>query len=165
MALNKSSMPTAAASFLTESGCSVHSNRPAACRAYPKGVMLGMDGKYRALQKRLRPASRGEYGTAGTVRDYLTRQGIWPYLQALERYLDLLTDLQVAVATRPGSLDLHAEGLLNPGQMISQFFPESLDRAMEAGPATDLPIAAVRKWLAIQLKDTASCQTQRTGLA
>lgn len=143
--------------FLDESGCSVHSDRPAACRAYPLGVMLRMDGEYRVLHKQLRPGSKGEYGESGTVRDFLTQQGIWPYLQALERYLELLDELEFAVGKHTGSWDVMAEGLLDPDKMISRYFPESLEPGpMEAGPAADLHIAAVKAWLAIQLKDTAS---------
>lgn len=72
--------------FLHNKGCGVHQDRPIACRTYPLGrwVSAEYEETYRELKPH--PESEGVYGREGTVEQYLTEQGVLPYLQAADRY-------------------------------------------------------------------------------
>lgn len=72
--------------FLNNKGCGVHPDRPVACRTYPLGrwVSAEYEETYRELQPH--PESEGVYGRDGTIGQFLTEQGVLPYLQAADRY-------------------------------------------------------------------------------
>ncbi len=79
-----------ACSALIDTTCSLHSGRPLACRLYPLGMQHNADET--ASFFRLEPAlgSRGVYGTAGAITDFLRDQGVPAYLEALSAYRALL---------------------------------------------------------------------------
>ncbi len=70
--------------------CTIHQGRPLACRLYPLGLHRDEGGVESYV--RLEPAagSLGEYGIDGTVAAFLAGQGTDDYLQAVERYRQLL---------------------------------------------------------------------------
>ena len=82
--------PDGACVFLGERGCTVHPDRPLACRLYPLGAVALGDGRTGFVELEPDPRSEGVYGVDGTVGDYLTSQGAEPYLRAAERYRGLL---------------------------------------------------------------------------
>ncbi len=93
-----------ACSLLNEHGCSVHSDRPAACRMYPLGGSFGFAGGEKFARLTPHPESTGIYGTAATlqrddtVASFLSGQDIAPYQRANQRYAELLTRLIPLVA-------------------------------------------------------------------
>lgn len=83
--------------FLTENGCGVHADRPLVCRIYPLGRhVTAQDGEWFA-ELEPHPHTEGAYGTAGTVGEYLHDQDAQPYIEAVDRYLDLLGKMAVAL--------------------------------------------------------------------
>jgi Fe-S-cluster containining protein len=76
--------------FLTENGCGVHADRPLVCRIYPLGRHITAQDEEWFSELAPHPHTEGSYGTRGTVDQYLTTQGAEPYIQAVDRYLDVL---------------------------------------------------------------------------
>ena len=76
--------------FLTESGCSVHADRPLVCRLYPLGRVAQADGTETIVELAGHPETAGEYGTDGTVEQYFESQGAAPLMAAARRYHLLL---------------------------------------------------------------------------
>jgi Fe-S-cluster containining protein len=76
--------------FLTAEGCGVHPDRPLVCRIYPLGRHVTAQGDEWFAELAPHPETEGTYGTAGTVGEYLHTQGAQPYIEAVDRYLDLL---------------------------------------------------------------------------
>ncbi len=75
--------------FLDNKGCSVHQDRPIVCRTWPLGRWV--NAKYEETYRELKPhpESEGIYGRDGTVGQFLTEQGVLPYLEAANRYQSL----------------------------------------------------------------------------
>ena len=82
--------------FLGEEGCTVHAGRPGACRVYPLGRSSTLEGDEHFALVQPHPQTAGVYGTAGTMGDYLDRQGAAPYFDASHRYLVLFDRLRKA---------------------------------------------------------------------
>jgi len=75
--------------FLTESGCRVHPRRPLVCRLYPLGRSTdGAGGEKFGLCPRQEDCE-AEYGTDGTIADFLESQGVAPYIEWSARYGEL----------------------------------------------------------------------------
>ena len=85
--------------FLGERGCTVHPDRPLACRIYPLARWVAPDGDESFGHLEPHPQTAGLYGTQGTVNDYLTSQGLAPYFAMGDRYGELY-DRMVAVMER-----------------------------------------------------------------
>ena len=76
--------------FLGPRGCTVHPDRPLACRIYPLARWVAPDGDESFGHLEPHPQTAGIYGTKGTVDDYLTSQGLPPYFamgEALAGYM------------------------------------------------------------------------------
>lgn len=73
--------------YLDEKGCSVHPDRPLACRIYPLSWYVDGDGNESFGLMDGHPESAGELGTAGTVDDYCASQDLAPYLVMTRRYI------------------------------------------------------------------------------
>jgi Fe-S-cluster containining protein len=86
-------------SLLGEEGCTVHADRPGACRIYPLGGFFQLDGEETFALVTPHPESLGVYGSAATfkpsdtVASFLEAQGLAPYHRANHRYVELLTRL------------------------------------------------------------------------
>lgn len=76
--------------FLTENGCAVHAARPLVCRIYPLGRHVTAQGDEWFAELAPHPETEGTYGTVGTVNQYLMAQGAAPYMEAVDRYLDVV---------------------------------------------------------------------------
>jgi uncharacterized protein len=85
--------------FLTENGCGVHADRPLVCRIYPLGRHVTAQGEEWFSELAPHPQTEGAYGTAGTVDQYLRTQGAEPYIQAVDRYLDVLGRMATVLRT------------------------------------------------------------------
>jgi Fe-S-cluster containining protein len=76
--------------FLDETGCTVHEDRPLACRLYPLGRLRIENGKEYFTEIGPHPDSAGEYGTNSTVDTYLKTQAVKPFLNAERIYMKLI---------------------------------------------------------------------------
>jgi uncharacterized protein len=85
--------------FLGPHGCTVHPDRPLACRIYPLARWTAPDGEESFGNLEPHPQTAGVYGTHGTVDDYLTSQGLAPYFAMGDRYGELY-DRMAAVLER-----------------------------------------------------------------
>jgi Fe-S-cluster containining protein len=88
---------TGACVFLTPQGCSVHSDRPLVCRLYPLGRKVSADSEETFRQVEPHPQTEGVYGENGTVQDFLDRQGVQPFIEAVDRYVELTGRMVSAV--------------------------------------------------------------------
>lgn len=93
--------------FLAGRGCAVHADRPLVCRLYPLGREVDAAGLETFILLAPEPGSEGRRAAAGTVADYLARQGVAPFLAQHDRYaalydrmLSLLARLDPAAPAR-----------------------------------------------------------------
>jgi Fe-S-cluster containining protein len=85
--------------FLGERGCTVHPDRPLACRLYPLARWVSPEGDESFGHLAPHPQTAGIYGTNGTVDGFLTSQGLPPYFAMGDRYGEIY-DRMVAVMER-----------------------------------------------------------------
>ncbi len=104
--------PDGACVFLTPRGCGVHLDRPLVCRLYPLGRKVDAEGRESVGDLPPHPQTEGEYGTDGTVENYIRSQGAEEYIAVGERYSQLYGRMLAALARLGGS----AEGGLAPGE-------------------------------------------------
>jgi uncharacterized protein len=78
-----------ACGFLGPHGCTVHPDRPLACRIYPLARWVDPHSNESFGHIEPHPQTAGVYGSAGTVDDYLTAQGLPPYFAMGDRYGEL----------------------------------------------------------------------------
>lgn len=89
--------------FLTGRGCGVHPDRPLVCRLYPLGRRLTAEGEETFHELAPHPQAEGEYGTSGTVGEFLARQGAQPFIDAVDRYVDVVGRMAAALNARTGA--------------------------------------------------------------
>jgi Fe-S-cluster containining protein len=101
--------------LLEEHGCSVHADRPLACRLYPLGRIVGANGVEYFVEVEPHPETAGTYGTDGTVSDFVTTQGIDAYTRAADLYhgvllrvAELLDEIEGAAEVLTGAAEAHA---------------------------------------------------------
>jgi uncharacterized protein len=82
-------MENGACVFLKGKGCSVHEDRPLACRTYPLGLYVSPEGVETFLELRPHPLCEGVYGNDSTVDRYLNLQGAQSYIDAGKQYVAL----------------------------------------------------------------------------
>jgi Fe-S-cluster containining protein len=92
--------------LLDEGGCSVHADRPLACRLYPLGRIVGANGVEYFVEVEPHPETAGIYGTDGTVSDYVTAQGIDAYSRAADLYHGVLVRVAQALDAVQDSVEL-----------------------------------------------------------
>lgn len=83
--------------FLRSQGCGVHQDRPLVCRLYPLGRRVTAEGEEWFSEAIPHPETEGEYGTEGTVNHFLARQGAHPFIEAVDRYVDLAGKMSQAL--------------------------------------------------------------------
>ncbi|SLM46526.1 conserved protein of unknown function [Nitrospira japonica] len=81
--------------FLSRQGCGVHEDRPLVCRLYPLGRRVTAEGEETFHELTPHPRTEGEYGRGGTVQDFLTTQGAQPFIEAVDRYVELVGSMAV----------------------------------------------------------------------
>jgi hypothetical protein len=79
--------------FLGENGCTVHKDRPLACRLYPLGRLRLDNSRGIFTELSPHPESDGEYGTSSTVDGYLQTQDVENYLQAEKLYRKVIIQM------------------------------------------------------------------------
>jgi uncharacterized protein len=72
--------------FLNQQGCSVHPDRPLACRLYPLARWVDADGHESFGHLTPHPKTEGVYGASATVGDYLDTQDVAPFFEISDRY-------------------------------------------------------------------------------
>jgi uncharacterized protein len=72
--------------FLDPQGCSVHPDRPQACRLYPLARWVDPEDNESFGHLTPHPKTEGIYGTGATVADYLDKQGVAPFFEMGDRY-------------------------------------------------------------------------------
>lgn len=96
--------------FLTPQGCGVHQDRPLVCRLYPLGRRVSAGGEETFHELAPHPQTEGVYGVDGTVEDFLVRQGTQPFMEAVERYVDLTGRMAITIQSSINkSGELHDE--------------------------------------------------------
>ena len=147
--------------FLGEHGCSVHPDRPLACRIYPLARWVSPDGSESFGHLTPHPRTEGVYGKSGTVQDYLDQQELSPFFEMSERYgrlyqrmVDSLEKLDPAeLGRRPerrAAIDeLPAGTLASMWMDIDSTIFEgngSCHRQVGVEEAIDLHIGAIEDW-------------------
>ncbi len=95
--------------FLDGGRCSVHADRPFACRVYPLGRWVTAQGMETFHELPAHPQSAGTYGRDGTVSQFLERQGAFDFMAAADRYQALFYRLfEVLHQKLPGHPDVAA---------------------------------------------------------
>lgn len=140
--------PDTACVFLGASGCTVHKDRPLACRLYPLARIVQTDGSETFVEVEPRPGTKGEYGETGSVGTYLDSQEVAPYLVAADRYYSVVERLLQPPAKSENRAD--AESDPAPGSSDATDARTSDD---DATTAID-PRAFIDAHLAVQ-EDTA----------
>jgi len=92
--------------FLTPQGCGVHPDRPLVCRLYPLGRRVTAKGEETFSEVEPHPQTEGVYGENGTVQDFLDRQGVQPFIEAVDRYVELVERLVSAVHVTMNKTDI-----------------------------------------------------------
>lgn len=96
-----------ACTFLGPEGCTVHSDRPLACRLYPLGRYTDAEGKETFKPMQLQPGSEGQFcGPESSVAEFLAGQGVEPYIELADRYNALISKI-VANRALEGSSGLN----------------------------------------------------------
>ena len=85
--------------FLGPRGCTVHPDRPLACRLYPLARWISPEGDESFGRLDPHPQTAGVYGTGGTVEGFLASQGLAPYFVMADRYGEIY-DRMVAILER-----------------------------------------------------------------
>jgi Fe-S-cluster containining protein len=88
--------------FLTPQGCGVHPDRPLVCRLYPLGRRVTAEGEESFHEVTPHPQTEGEYGTSGTVEQFLNRQGALPFIEAVDRYVELVGRMSAVLSATVG---------------------------------------------------------------
>jgi uncharacterized protein len=77
---------TGACVFLGQEGCTVHADRPLACRLYPLGRFLLPEGTESFVPIEPAPHSAGEFTAEGTIATFLESQEVEPFIKASDEY-------------------------------------------------------------------------------
>lgn len=79
--------------FLGAQGCRVHAARPLVCRLYPLGRHVFATGQESFSEIEPDKKCKGVYGEDGLIASYLKAQGTFPFMEAADQYLGLLSRL------------------------------------------------------------------------
>jgi Fe-S-cluster containining protein len=83
--------------FLDSGGCGVHPDRPLVCRLYPLGRHVLPSGEESFSEIEPDESCIGVYGKDSKIDSYLDTQGAGPFMEAADRYLDLLWRLYLVL--------------------------------------------------------------------
>jgi uncharacterized protein len=144
--------------FLGEHGCTVHPDRPLACRIYPLARWVSADGEESFGHLAPHPQTAGVYGKLGTVQGYLDLQGVQPFFDIGDRYGALYAKM-LALLERLDSKELDrrqerrdAVDMLPSGTLASLWLDIDASEEPSAAPddhgdAVDRHIRAIEDWL------------------
>ncbi len=133
--------------FLTTQGCGVHPDRPLVCRLYPLGQQVTAEGEEWFSEAVPHPETEGEYGTEETVDQFLRGQGAQPFIEAVDRYVELAGRMSHAIQAEglgDATLQQHVQDMLKGiGEGQDQRVPAILDMDQAIGrycEERDMPI-------------------------
>ena len=149
-------------------GCQVHPRRPLVCRLYPLGRKTDGEGGERFALFPKQEGCGAEFGTDGTIADFLDSQGVDPYFEWSRRYglffhrmMGLLDRLGIEAkvdAPETGAGGGEAPGLAAEAAPLSSW--QDIDASLEAycaakgiaepsgvEDAIDLHLRAMEEWL------------------
>ena len=140
--------------FLAGHACEVHADRPLVCRLYPLGRQVDPDGAETFGLLAPQNGSEGRRGEAGTVAEFLRRQGVEPFLAVAARYaalydrmLDVLSRLEPATPQRLAN----DRSALDTGELASAWLDIDAtvptDTPQDPPTLVDLHVAALTRWL------------------
>lgn len=154
--------------FLQADGCGVHPDRPLVCRLYPLGRYVDYLGVETFAQLALEDSCQGKLHDHGTIAKYLEEQDAFPFMEAADRYLNLLWHLvdqlrdqelkpgetavvreAVQMNSEAGGNDRHQPAWIDLDRTVHEYcqhagipVPDDIDARMK------LHIKAVRQWAA-----------------
>lgn len=151
--------------FLGPRGCTVHPDRPLACRLYPLARWTSPEGDESFGHLEPHPQTAGIYGTRGTVDEFLTLQGLPQYFALADRY-GAIYDRMVEVlerftpeedvdrrAERRAEIDEMAAGTLATtwfdvdAIVINYCREHTMPVPADVDALVDLHLAALGRWL------------------
>jgi hypothetical protein len=136
--------------FVTPSGCKVHPRRPLVCRLYPLGRATDGTGEERFAMFPRQADCEAEFGTNGTIADFLESQGVGPYLEWSHRY---------------GVLYRRMLGLLNRiGVEGKVEAPDSASPAERPADSPSVESAPLSSWQDIEASLADYCATKRIAV-
>lgn len=149
--------------FLTPQGCGVHPDRPLVCRLYPLGRRVTAEGEETFHEVTPHPQTEGDYGTDGTVEEFLMRQGAAPFIEAVDRYVQVVGRMAMALSEQVGSESRLRQDVQEVVNKLAQGQEEGvpdwldMDRVVEQYCAqrdltvpTDVPVKMMLHILAIE---------------
>lgn len=149
----------------SDGGCGVHPRRPLVCRLYPLGRASDGAGDEKFARFPKDAGCQGQFGTDGTIDDFLRSQGVAPYLEWSRRYGELFRrmiglldrfDIQAKVETREDGRQKEGSGTggvpLSSWQDIDASIAEycaakGMDVPEGIEAAVDLHLRAMAEWL------------------
>ncbi len=72
--------------FVTPAGCAVHPRRPLVCRLYPLGRAIDASGGEKFALFPRQEGCEADFGSEGTIAEFLASQGVTPYFARSRRY-------------------------------------------------------------------------------
>lgn len=144
--------------LLGEAGCTVHADRPLACRLYPLGRVT-CDGVEHFVELEPEPGTKGIYGLDGEVADYLEAQGVEPYLSRVAKYRELQVAMEQAAvqsvqyesATGATGEDPAVEAIgwiLDPDPIIAAWCEhEQADEPADSEVRCEIHLSALWAWV------------------
>lgn len=137
--------------FLGATGCQVHADRPLVCRIYPLARHVSPEDEETFSELEPHPQTEGRYGTEGTVGDYLEAQGAAPFVQAVDRYLNLFRELADSLAEQELAVpeDDAAPGPdgLDMDLVVDEYCGErGLPKPTDASRLMELHVQALKSW-------------------
>jgi Fe-S-cluster containining protein len=123
--------------FLMDQGCSVHADRPLVCRLYPLGQTLTGEGQESFRYATPHPKTEGVYGYDGTIEDFLTAQGVAPFLLARDRYVSVVYRLLDVLAS-------NIEGNDEAFAITTQIFNDEASIQQALGEWLDMDLVVAR---------------------
>ena len=103
--------------FLEDNNCTVHADRPLACRLYPLARKRTSSGKEAFAMIPPDPETTGVYGEEGTINSYLQTQDVAEFIAFADRYFDLLRELLAIVESKISPAD-NIRNMVSPHQSL-----------------------------------------------
>ncbi|MCB0346284.1 MAG: YkgJ family cysteine cluster protein [Bdellovibrionales bacterium] len=120
-----------ACNFLQADGCSVHPDRPLACRLYPLGRHTNEKSEETFSQLTLQKGSKGEFsGEVRTVGEFLEGQGAEPYIRMADRYNALVSKI-VANGALEGASEYEPEIVLDVDLALAKSGSSGLESGLD----------------------------------
>lgn len=144
----------------------MHPDRPLVCRLYPLGRRMSAEGEETFHEVTPHPQTEGEYGTQGTVNEFLAKQDVAPYITGVDRYVEVVGRMaSVLRAQTDHDMQLHQDALdmvnrlaegqeqgvpdwLDMDQVVERYCAQrGLQVPIDVAGKMNLHIQAIEEWL------------------